>query len=166
MLGRKQSIRQTVTASLAATAAGLIGTGGGGGGQTSAGTVGLTSGLGDPGGLLGPGLELEECIRTQTLWWESQLVRRFMRFCAFLSLVSVSLNTSYTFSRMHSLLYITFLIDLFVTLVFTVEFISKVRIRGWQKYARDRWAQFDAVMLACLIMSLVLHVFEILGEWW
>src|SRR5690554_5950419 len=103
MLGRKQSIRQTVTASLAATAAGLMGTGGGGGGggQTTGGMMGLTSGLADPGGLLGPGLELEECIRTQTLWWESQLVRRFMRFCAFLSLVSVSLNTSYTFSRMH-----------------------------------------------------------------
>lgn len=146
MLGRKQSLRQTVTASLAA---GLMGAGP----------------MGNDGTGVGAGLELEECIRARTLWWESLAVRRFMRFCALLSLVSVSLNTSNTFSRMPSLLYITFVIDIFVALVFFIEFVSKVRIRGSRNYFHDRWAQFDSIMLLCLLMSIVLHIFEILGTY-
>lgn len=147
MLGRKQSLRQTVTASLAA---GLMGTGPGMVNEATAAAAG--------------GLELEECIRARTLWWESLLVRRFMRFCALLSLISVSLNTSNTFSRMPSLLYITFVIDIFVAFVFFVEFVSKIRIRGSRNYFHDRWAQFDSIMLLCLIMSIILHIFEILGK--
>ncbi len=108
--------------------------------------------------------EIEELVRATTFWWESVAVRRFMRFCAFLSLVSVSLNTSYTFDCAPILLYITFIIDLFVTLVFSAEFISKVHKRGIKQYSRDRWSQFDALMLFCLYLSLILHVFEITGH--
>src|SRR6218665_2286668 len=52
----------------------------------------------DPGSTsLGLGaFELEEVIHARTLWWESTAARRFMRFCALLSLISVSLNTSNT----------------------------------------------------------------------
>nr|XP_027195093.1 sodium leak channel non-selective protein-like isoform X2 [Dermatophagoides pteronyssinus] len=191
MLGRKQSLRQTVTSGLATTAANIMGTGppvvignlgvnvGPGGGSSSQGNTtsgpgggigmiqdGPSSGVGGIiGGLGGLGMagELEECIRARTLWWESQLVRRFMRFCALLSLVSVSMNTPYTFSQMPSLLYITFVIDILVTFAFSIEFISKVRIRGARTYFHDRWSQFDITMLICLICSLILHIFEITG---
>ena len=108
--------------------------------------------------------EVEELIRATTSWWESVSMRRFMRFCALLSLVSVSLNTSHTFEGAPVLLYITFVIDIFVTLVFTAEFISKVHTRGLKVYTHDRWSQFDAIMLFCLYISLVLHIFEITGH--
>ena len=49
--------------------------------------------------------ELEEVIHARTLWWESAAVRRFMRICALLSLISVSLNTSNTFKRSPDLQY-------------------------------------------------------------
>lgn len=108
--------------------------------------------------------EVEECIRATTFWWESVTMRRFMRFCAFLSLVSVSLNTSHTFEGAPILKYVTFVIDIFVTLVFSAEFISKVHSRGFKAYTHDRWSQFDAIMLFCLYISLALHVFEITGH--
>lgn len=125
-----------------------------------------TGGIGlmqDPGPSPGIGGEVEECIRTRKLWWESQTIRRFFRICALLSLVSVSMNTPYTFSQMSSLIYITFVIDIFVTLAFTIELISKVKIRGSHTYFHDRWSQFDIFMLFCLITSLILHSFEITG---
>lgn len=126
-----------------------------------------TGGIGfmqDPGPSPGIGGEVEECIRTRKLWWESQTIRRFFRICALLSLVSVSMNTPYTFSQMSSLIYITFIIDIFVTLAFTIELISKVKIRGTHTYFHDRWSQFDIFMLFCLITSLILHSFEITGK--
>lgn len=108
--------------------------------------------------------EVEECIRATTFWWQSVHMRRFMRFCAFLSLASVSTNTSYTFKWTPILLYVTFIVDVFVTLIFTAEFISKVHSRGAKQYFHDRWSQFDAVMLFCLYISLTLHVFEMTGH--
>lgn len=130
-------------------------------------TFNALSGLGmlpdGPGGFGMIG-ELEECIRTRTIWWESPTIRKFLRFCALLSLVSVSMNTPYTFSQMPALLYITFVIDNLVTLAFTIEFISKLRIRGARTYFHDRWSQFDIAMLLCLIISLTLHLFEMTGE--
>jgi hypothetical protein len=53
-----------------------------------------------------------------------------MRFCALLSLLSVSLNTPKTFEKHPPLQYITFCCDLIVTFLFTAEMIAKMHIRG------------------------------------
>jgi len=53
-----------------------------------------------------------------------------MRFCALLSLLSVSLNTPKTFEKHPPLQYITFCCDLVVTFLFTAEMIAKMHIRG------------------------------------
>lgn len=66
-------------------------------------------------------------------WVNKLWVRRLMRFCALLSLASVSLNTPKTFEKYESLKYITFIIDLCVTLLFTAEMIAKMHIRGFLK---------------------------------
>ena len=80
-------------------------------------------------------------------WLQKIWSRRFMRFCAFLSLVSVSLNTSWTFSKIPSLFFVTFFIDIFCSIVFTAELIAKLHLKGWNQYSRSRWSQFDALMV-------------------
>lgn len=57
-------------------------------------------------------------------------VRRLMRFCALISLASVSCNTPKTFEKIPPLQYLTFSFDLIVTLLFTAEMIAKMHIRG------------------------------------
>ncbi|KFM56808.1 Sodium leak channel non-selective protein, partial [Stegodyphus mimosarum] len=56
-------------------------------------------------------------------------VRRLLRLCALLSLVSVSLNTTRTFERYEFLFYVTFVCDIMVTVLFTIEMIVKMYIR-------------------------------------
>lgn len=102
--------------------------------------------------------------RLRTQWWESDMTRLFMRFCALLSLVSVSMNTSYTYAKVEHLIYLTFIIDIFVAFVFLFEFLAKLTHRGWHNYFSDRWSQFDFIMLLCLLLSLALHVLELTGE--
>lgn len=57
-------------------------------------------------------------------------VRRLMRFCALVSLTSVSLNTPKTFERYPVLQYCTFISDTTVTLLFSAEMVAKMHIRG------------------------------------
>ncbi|KAG8230126.1 hypothetical protein J437_LFUL010618, partial [Ladona fulva] len=100
--------------------------------------------------------------------WVNELwVRRLMRFCALLSLLSVSLNTPKTFERYPSLQYITFCVDLVVTFLFTAEMIAKMHIRGILKgevpYLKDHWCQFDASMVLLLWISIILQMFELLS---
>lgn len=60
------------------------------------------------------------------------------------------------------LIYFTFAADAFVTLCFSAEMIAKIRLRGLvsgeQAYTKDRWCQFDFVMVVFLWCSVVLHV--------
>ncbi|XP_061184383.1 sodium leak channel NALCN-like isoform X4 [Saccostrea echinata] len=97
-------------------------------------------------------------------WVNKPWVRGLLRFCAFLSLVSVSLNTPEMFALSVHLMYVTFIFDLIVTFLFSAEMIAKMHIRGIVKgeapYIKDRWCQFDGVMVLCLWMSLILQVFE------
>lgn len=53
-----------------------------------------------------------------------------MRLCALISLASVSCNTTKTFIKFPPLQYITFCCDAVVTLLFTVEMVAKMHIRG------------------------------------
>ena len=66
-------------------------------------------------------------------WVNKMWVRTVLRACALLSLVSVSMNTPKTFEVYGFLMYLTFVIDLFVTFLFTAEMIAKMHIRGVYK---------------------------------
>ncbi|XP_064455791.1 sodium leak channel NALCN-like isoform X5 [Ornithodoros turicata] len=98
-------------------------------------------------------------------WVNKVWVRRVLRMCALLSLVSVSLNTTRTFEKHPILVYVTFCWDIFATLLFTAEMIAKMHIRGLitgeTPYLKDRWCQFDATMVFFLWISVILQVFEI-----
>jgi hypothetical protein len=60
-----------------------------------------------------------------------------MRFCALVSLLSVSLNTPKTFEKHPPLQYVTFCCDLIVTFLFTAEMIAKMHIRGILRVSRE-----------------------------
>ncbi|KAK3584758.1 hypothetical protein CHS0354_002278 [Potamilus streckersoni] len=97
-------------------------------------------------------------------WVNKIWVRRLLRGFALVSIMSVSMNTPRTFENVPQLLYVTFTLDLIVTFVFTAEMIAKMHIRGVVKgevpYLKDRWCQFDAFMVFCLWISVILQVFE------
>ena len=63
-------------------------------------------------------------------WVNKLWVRRTLRVCALLSLVSVSMNTPKTFDMHPELVYLTFTIDLVVTFLLTAEMIAEMHIRG------------------------------------
>ncbi|KPJ15141.1 Sodium leak channel non-selective protein [Papilio machaon] len=94
-------------------------------------------------------------------------VRRILRFCALLSLMSVSLNTPKSFEKYPYLQITTFVVDCCVTLLFTAEMIAKMHIRGILKgdvaYLKDHWCQFDASMVFFLWVSVLLQMFELTG---
>jgi hypothetical protein len=69
----------------------------------------------------------KEIILEQTEWFQ---VRRLFRGCALVSVMSVSMNTPATFQYVPSLEYLTFVLDLIVTFLFTAEMIAKMHIRG------------------------------------
>lgn len=67
---------------------------------------------------------------TDINWVNKLWVRRVLRVCALLSLISVSMNTPKTFDMHHGLVYLTFTIDLMVTFLLTAEMIAEMHIRG------------------------------------
>lgn len=67
---------------------------------------------------------------TDVEWVNRSSVRRALRACAFVSFISVSMNTPHTFDNFQILLYVTFGIDLIVTFAFSAEMIAKMHIRG------------------------------------
>lgn len=85
-----------------------------------------------------------------------------MRFCALVSLASVSLNTPRTFEKYPPMQYITLGADLMAMLLFTAEMIAKMHIRGVKSYLSDHWCQFDSSMVVFLWISVNLHVLQIL----
>ncbi|XP_063242181.1 sodium leak channel NALCN isoform X2 [Bacillus rossius redtenbacheri] len=113
----------------------------------------------------GPEESLNESAEIE--WVNMLWVRRLMRFCALLSLLSVSLNTPKTFERHPPLQYITFCCDLVITFLFTAEMIAKMHIRGILRgdvpYLKDHWCQFDASMVFFLWVSVILQMFEMLS---
>ncbi|KOB72628.1 Voltage-gated ion channel, partial [Operophtera brumata] len=88
-------------------------------------------------------------------WVNKLWVRRILRLCALLSLLSVSLNTPKSFEKYPYLQTITFTVDCSVTLLFTAEMIAKMHIRGILK--------FDASMVFFLWVSVLLQMFELTG---
>ncbi|RUS81149.1 hypothetical protein EGW08_011090, partial [Elysia chlorotica] len=97
-------------------------------------------------------------------WVNKSWVRRLLRVCAFVSMISVSMNTPKTFVYYPHLEYLTFVIDLVLMILFSSEMVAKMHIRGVWKgeapYLRDRWCQFDGVMVMCLWGSVSGQIYE------
>ncbi|XP_078664203.1 sodium leak channel NALCN-like isoform X2 [Branchiostoma floridae x Branchiostoma belcheri] len=100
-------------------------------------------------------------------WVSKPWVRNLLRGCALLSVVSVSMNTPATFQQLSQLCFLTFVLDIVLTLLYTTEMMGKMHFRGVLKgdnpYLKDHWCLFDATMVLCLWVSVVLQVFELSG---
>jgi len=81
-------------------------------------------------------------------WVNKLWVRRVLRACACLSLISISMNTPKTFDMFPQLVYVTFVIDLIVTFLFTAEMIAKMHIRGIIK-VRSHPSSIQYTVYAC-----------------
>lgn len=90
-----------------------------------------------------------------------------MRICAVLSLISVCCNTPHTYKQFDNLIYWTFAVDVIVTAFFTIEAAAKISTRGLfmgeTAYTKDRWCQFDGLLVIFHWVSLGLHIFEMTG---
>lgn len=63
-------------------------------------------------------------------WYNRQVPQKLLTLACLLSLISVCLNTPKTFQQFGELRFITFGVDVFVTLLFTVEAAVKMKHRG------------------------------------
>uniref|UniRef100_A0A3Q0KUE9 Voltage-dependent calcium channel n=1 Tax=Schistosoma mansoni TaxID=6183 RepID=A0A3Q0KUE9_SCHMA len=114
---------------------------------------------------------------TSKEWVYTRWAKIMLRTAAMISLASVSMNTPDTFKQVPVLMYITFILDLMVALLFTVEMISKMYIEGLfvpassqssggidqkrnRAYFQKSWNYFDAFMLFCIWASLALQCVE------
>ncbi|KRX67480.1 Sodium leak channel non-selective protein [Trichinella sp. T9] len=99
-------------------------------------------------------------------WYDKRTSKILIITACLLSLISVSLNTPTTLDAFAHLQLITFVIDVFATIIFTAEAAIKMKYRGILKennsYLRDRWGQFDFFMLICHWISVVTQVTELL----
>lgn len=156
MVGRKQSIK-------VGDAGGLLG-------ETGGGNLAELAGAAAAGGVTGTVTNLASNPTTDSAnhanpgvtWFGKSSVRHFMRLCSVASLISVCANTDRTFSIYPSLMLITFVVDIITGIVFTIEMVFKIYSNGFlsgpKPYARDRWCQFDATMVLCIWISILLQV--------
>ena len=97
-------------------------------------------------------------------WINKKGVQFVVRCCALASFVSICANTPETFKNNPTILYLTFIVDSICTLVFTIEMIAKIRIRGLFRgdsaYIFDRWSQFDGIMVIFHLISVFLQVIK------
>jgi hypothetical protein len=109
-------------------------------------------------------LQFDDAINNQINleWIHKPWVQKIVRTCALFSFVSICANTPETFRNSNFTMYSTYAIDLICTLVFSVEMIAKIKIRGLFRgdnaYLFDRWCQFDGIMVLFHIVSVVLQV--------
>lgn len=102
---------------------------------------------------------------------ESVGMERLLKVACVLSMITVCLNTPKTFQYLPYLTYPVLVIDFLVVIVFTLEAILKINnIEYFEKenrsssYLRDRWDQFDFLMLIFHWLSFILHVYQCLTE--
>lgn len=95
-------------------------------------------------------------------WINKKWIDRIISICAFCSFISICANTPETFKLHESVKYFTYFTDLLCTIVFILEMIIKIKIRGLIRsdnpYLFDRWCQFDGIMVIFHIISVVLQV--------
>jgi hypothetical protein len=95
-------------------------------------------------------------------WINKEWIQRIVRICALFSFISICANTPETFKNYKIVMILTYVTDLISTLVFTIEMLAKIKIkglfRGESAYIFDRWCQFDGIMVIFHIISVVLQV--------
>lgn len=95
-------------------------------------------------------------------WINKEWIQQVVRTCALFSFISICANTPETFKNYKLVMILTYVTDLICTLVFTIEMIAKIKIkglfRGESAYIFDRWCQFDGIMVIFHIISVVLQV--------
>lgn len=95
-------------------------------------------------------------------WINKEWIQRVVRACALFSFISICANTPETFKNYKLVMILTYVTDLFCTLVFAIEMLAKIKIkglfRGESAYIFDRWCQFDGLMVVFHIVSVVLQV--------
>lgn len=95
-------------------------------------------------------------------WIYKPWIQRIVRTCALCSFISICANTPETFKNYKIVMFLTYATDLISTLVFTVEMIAKIKIRGLFRgdsaFIFDRWCQFDGIMVLFHIVSVSLQV--------
>ncbi|XP_071805177.1 sodium leak channel NALCN-like isoform X5 [Asterias amurensis] len=98
-------------------------------------------------------------------WVNQPWVRGVLRGMAILSFISVSCNTPQTFKLIAHMRYITFVIDIMVSVIFTAEMLAKMHMRGIVRgeapYLKDNWCVFDAFMVVFVWVSVVLQFFQL-----
>ena len=95
-------------------------------------------------------------------WIYKPAIQQVIRICGLLSFISICANTPETFNKYAWVEYVTFASDVTTTIVFLIEMIAKVKIRGLfrgeRAYLFDRWCQFDFIMVLFHIISIVIQV--------
>jgi hypothetical protein len=95
-------------------------------------------------------------------WINKKWMVEMIRISAFLSFISIMMNTPATIEQIPVVLYILFVIDLLCSAIFTVELIIKIRAKGLYRdensYLFDRWCQFDFCMLLFHWISVLIQV--------
>jgi len=95
-------------------------------------------------------------------WINKKWADRIISISAFFSFISICANTPETFKLHESVKYFTYFTDLTCTIVFILEMIIKMKIRGLIRsenpYLFDRWCQFDGIMVVFHIISVILQV--------
>lgn len=87
-------------------------------------------------------------------------VRRLLRFCAFISMISVSMNTPGTFKLIEELMYVTFAVDTVITVLFTAEMIAKMQIRGaWKVCSSFKGLTQIIVVVIIIMVTKILFLF-------
>jgi hypothetical protein len=98
-------------------------------------------------------------------WFNKKWMINVIRIGAFLSFISISMNTPATIEMIPTVLYILFVIDLLCSLLFTTEMIIKIKTKGLYRdensYMFDRWCQFDFCMLLFHWISVLIQVYLI-----
>ncbi|CAF3959247.1 unnamed protein product [Rotaria sordida] len=94
-------------------------------------------------------------------------IKYIFRFTALLSFISTCMNTPKTFEFYPFLQYTTFIIDVICAIILTIEATLIMKTRGIlvndSSYLRNRWKQFDAIMVLCIYFSIILQMFEFIG---
>uniref|UniRef100_A0A914C6X5 Ion transport domain-containing protein n=1 Tax=Acrobeloides nanus TaxID=290746 RepID=A0A914C6X5_9BILA len=88
---------------------------------------------------------------------------RLLKVACILSLVTVCMNTPKTLKIFPILNYPILVIDTIVTLIFTGEALIRINhmglIQDHSSYLRDKWCEFDFVILLFHWFSLLLHIY-------
>lgn len=88
-----------------------------------------------------------------------------IRFCCFINVVSVCMNTPQTFKKVEALRYVTLGIDIVTGLILACEALIKILHKGFIKqkkaYLKSPGRVFEFVMVICIAASVGLQAYEI-----